>query len=214
MLWYWFRTQRLPDSVPCLALLRDSCSQAYVTRHGLTKPFGHRVANLMADLSIDPTPVSSFRLPRVGYWQLPVISLCPPAMDALWQRKWLTGVATSKMGEIITSTIPQWTYSHVRDRRAHTLLARLRIGHTYLTQRYMLTRDPQPFCDDCLVPLTVRHLIVECHSLTDLRDRYLYRCRGRDSDVYYSSIVLGPECLAQGFDVFEFLGEAGLLPKL
>ncbi|MPD04180.1 hypothetical protein E2C01_099854 [Portunus trituberculatus] len=26
----------------------------------------------------------------------------------------------------------------------------------YLTQRYLLTRDPQPYCDDCLVPLTMR----------------------------------------------------------
>ncbi|MPD06471.1 hypothetical protein E2C01_102285 [Portunus trituberculatus] len=46
-------------------------------------------------------------------------------------------------------------------------------------KRYLLTRDPQPYCDDCLVPLTVRHLVVECPSLTDLRHRYLYRCRGR-----------------------------------
>ncbi|MPC73320.1 hypothetical protein E2C01_067644 [Portunus trituberculatus] len=53
-----------------------------------------------------------------------------------------------------------------------------RIGHTYLTQRYLLTRDPQPYCDDCLVSLTMRHLLVECPSLTDSRHRYLYRCRG------------------------------------
>ncbi|MPC90051.1 hypothetical protein E2C01_085018 [Portunus trituberculatus] len=48
--------------------------------------------------------------------------------------------------------------------------------HTYLTQR--LTRDPQPYFDDCLVPLTVRHLLVECPSLIVLRHRYLYRFRG------------------------------------
>ncbi|MPC35968.1 hypothetical protein E2C01_029408 [Portunus trituberculatus] len=63
------------------------------------------------------------------------------------------------MGEITTSTISQWTYTHVRDRRLQTLLAQLRIGHTYLTQRYLLTRDHQPYCDDCLVPLTVRHMM-------------------------------------------------------
>ncbi|MPC70750.1 hypothetical protein E2C01_065007 [Portunus trituberculatus] len=84
----------------------------------------------------------------------------------------------------------------------------------YLTQRYLLTRDPQPYCDDRLVPLTVGHLVVECLSLTHLRHRYLYRCRGRDSGVYYISKVFGPECLAQGHDVFRFLGEAGILPKL
>ncbi|MPC70501.1 hypothetical protein E2C01_064751 [Portunus trituberculatus] len=118
------------------------------------------------------------------------------------------------MGEITTSTLPQWTYTHVRDRRAQTLLARLRKGHTYLTQRYLLTRDPQPYCDDCLVPLTVWHLLVECPSLIELRHRYFYRSRGRDSGVYYLSKVLGPASLAPGHDVFSFLGEAGLLPNL
>ncbi|MPC97727.1 hypothetical protein E2C01_093056 [Portunus trituberculatus] len=118
------------------------------------------------------------------------------------------------MGEITTSTLPQWTYTHVRDRRAQTLLARLRIGHTYLTQRYLLTRDPQPYCDDCLVLLTVRHLLVECPSLIELRHRYLYRCRGRDSGVCYLSKVLGPACLAPDHDVYRHLGEAGLLPKV
>ncbi|MPC59658.1 hypothetical protein E2C01_053682 [Portunus trituberculatus] len=80
------------------------------------------------------------------------------------------------MEEITTSTIPQWTYSHVRDCRAQTLLARLRIGHTYLRQRYLLTRDPQPYCDDCLVLLTVRHLLIECPSFIELRHHYFYRC--------------------------------------
>ncbi|MPC58548.1 hypothetical protein E2C01_052554 [Portunus trituberculatus] len=68
--------------------------------------------------------------------------------------------------------------------------------------RSHVTRDPQSYCDDCLVPLTVRDILVECPSLTDLRHRYLYRCRGRDSGVYYTLKVLRPECLAQGHDFF------------
>ncbi|MPC63494.1 hypothetical protein E2C01_057592 [Portunus trituberculatus] len=99
------------------------------------------------------------------------------------------------MGEITTSTLPQWTYSHVRDRRAQTLLARLRIGHTYLTQRFLLTRDPQPYCDDCLVPLTVRHLLVECPILTELRHRYLYRCRGRAMTPHTAHKIVGDKAL-------------------
>ncbi|MPC51921.1 hypothetical protein E2C01_045778 [Portunus trituberculatus] len=104
--------------------------------------------------------------------------------------------------------------THIRDRCTQTVLARLRIGHTYLTQRYLLTRDHQSYCDDCLVPLTVRHLLVEYPSLIDLRHRYLYRCRSRDSGVYYLSEVLGPACLSPGHDVFKYLDEAGLLPYL
>ncbi|MPC84212.1 hypothetical protein E2C01_078941 [Portunus trituberculatus] len=91
------------------------------------------------------------------------------------------------MGELTTFSIPQWTYTHIRDRRAQTLLARLCIGHTYLTNKLLLTRDPQPYCDDCLVPLTVRHLLVECPSLTGLRHRYLYRCRSRDGEFKISN---------------------------
>ncbi|MPD01004.1 hypothetical protein E2C01_096514 [Portunus trituberculatus] len=64
------------------------------------------------------------------------------------------------------------------------------------------------------MPLTVRHLLVECPSLTELRHRYFYRDSGRNNGVYYISKVLGPACLAQGHDVFRFLGEAGLLPEL
>ncbi|MPC66277.1 hypothetical protein E2C01_060424 [Portunus trituberculatus] len=58
------------------------------------------------------------------------------------------------MGEITTSVLHDWTNTHIRDRRTQIVLARLRIGHTYLTQSYLLTRDPPPYCDDCQVPLT------------------------------------------------------------
>ncbi|MPC43272.1 hypothetical protein E2C01_036915 [Portunus trituberculatus] len=85
------------------------------------------------------------------------------------------------MGEITISVRHYLTYILIRDRRTQIVLARLRIGHTYLTQRYLLTRDPQPYCDDCLVSLTIQHLLVECPSLIDLWHRYLYRCCGRDS---------------------------------
>ncbi|MPC21544.1 hypothetical protein E2C01_014534 [Portunus trituberculatus] len=141
------------------------------------------------------------------------VSACPRRDSGTPNRR-LSSVTVLPTNIASSSTLHNtWTYTHVRDRRAQTL-ARLRIGHTYLTQRYILTRDPQPYCDDCLVPVTVRHLLVECPSLIELRHRYLYRYRGRDSGVYYISKILGPECLAQGHDVLRFLGEAGLLPKL
>ncbi|MPC79210.1 hypothetical protein E2C01_073725 [Portunus trituberculatus] len=77
-----------------------------------------------------------------------------------------------------------------------------------------MTRVPQPYCDDCLVPLTVRHLLVKYPSLIELRHRYLYRCRGRDSGVYYLLKVLGSAFLAPANDVYKYLGEAGLLPNV
>ena len=136
------------------------------------------------------------------------------AVTACWQQRWETTATTAKMGEITRTVTQEWDYSHIRNRRLQTLVTRLRIGHTRLTHGYLLSRDLQPYCDDCLVPLTVRHILVECPSLMDLRHRRLYRCRGGGNGVYCLTKVLGPSCLAPGHDVFRFLEEAGLLPKL
>lgn len=35
-----------------------------------------------------------------------------------------------------------------------------------------MERVPPPYCDDCLVPMAVRHLPVESPSLVDLRPRH------------------------------------------
>ena len=130
-----------------------------------------------------------------------------------WQECWDEQRATSKMGEITTSVTPPWASNPIRDRRSQTALTRLRIGHTRLTHSYLMSGDPQPDCEDCLVPLTVRHLLVECPSLGDLRCRFLYRCRGSDGAFQLSSI-LGPSCLNPGFDVLRFIEEAGFLSSL
>ena len=60
-----------------------------------------------------------------------------------------------------------------------------------------------------LVLLTVRHLLVECSSLVELRQRFLYRCRGADGG-FSISRVLGPVCPSPGYEVVYFLEEAGL----
>ena len=64
-----------------------------------------------------------------------------------------------------------------------------------------------------MVPLTVRHVLVECPSLVDLRDRFLYRCRDADG-VFHLTRVLGPKCLSPGYQVLHFLEEASFLRRL
>ncbi len=71
---------------------------------------------------------------------------------AIWQGRWEDLVTTTKMGEITSVTFRPSTYVHVQERRSKTALARLRTS-----QGYLMSRETQPFCDDCLVPLTVRH---------------------------------------------------------
>ncbi len=49
---------------------------------------------------------------------------------------------------------------------------RMRIGHTYLTQKYLLHGDEQPLCISCNEALTVRHVFFDCVEFMDVRDQY------------------------------------------
>ncbi len=49
---------------------------------------------------------------------------------------------------------------------------RIRIGHTYLTQKYLLHGDEQPLCISRNEALTVSHVLVDCVEFMDVRDQY------------------------------------------
>ena len=51
------------------------------------------------------------------------------------------------------------------------LLNRLRIGHSRLTHSYLLW-GWSPTCQSCGIPLTVKHILVECTNLRDIREKY------------------------------------------
>ena len=70
--------------------------------------------------------------------------------------------------------------------------------------------DHQPYCEDCLVPLTVRHLLVECPSLGVLRRQYLSEALGGDGN-YILAKILGEEVVYGSSGIFTFIIEAGLL---
>ena len=52
------------------------------------------------------------------------------------------------------------------------LLNRLRIGHSRLTHSYLLSGNDYPTCQSCGIPLTVKHILVECANLRDIREKY------------------------------------------
>ena len=54
------------------------------------------------------------------------------------------------------------------------MLNRLRIGHTRLTHSFLLTGDDLPECGTgtCQCPLTVKHILVECVDLKDVRNKH------------------------------------------
>jgi len=57
-------------------------------------------------------------------------------------------------------------------RQEAVVINRLKIGHTRLTQSYLLSGEDQPSCTLCHAPLTVKHILVECPNLQNTRNKY------------------------------------------
>ena len=87
-----------------------------------------------------------------------------------WQDHWSGLTNNSKMKSIMPS-IQTLNYAQM-NRRTSIVLARLRIGHTYLTHKYLMASgaDRQvPVCSTCHVDLTVKHILVECNFYENRR---------------------------------------------
>ena len=86
----------------------------------------------------------------------------------LWRDQWLLQPLTNKLRAFKPSVSP-FTNSCFSNRHWERTLCRLRIGHTHLTHNFLMDKSPQPYCQDCLVPLTIYHLLMECPTYLDER---------------------------------------------
>ena len=84
-----------------------------------------------------------------------------------WNLEW-QNIAGNKLRDIKDSIYP-WKSSNQKTRKQSIILTRLRIGHTKLTHQYLMEKTHQPYCQSCIVPLSIRHILSECPSLTDQR---------------------------------------------
>lgn len=86
----------------------------------------------------------------------------------LWSQFWLSQPLTNKLRNIKPSIAP-FDISASSDRLWERILCRLRIGLTHLTHQYLMDKSPLPYCQDCLIPLTVFHILQECPTYGDER---------------------------------------------
>jgi ribonuclease HI len=87
-----------------------------------------------------------------------------------WQAEW-NEQEGNKLHEIIPNlrdVIPRCR----ANRREETVLCRLHIGHTYLTHSYILKGEEPPFCYGCHEPFTVKHFLLSCVELADIRNKF------------------------------------------
>ena len=89
-----------------------------------------------------------------------------------WLSQWSRTPVTNKLRSF-RDTTKDWTSSNQKLRKNEVLLTRLRIGHTRLTHGFLMRGERfPPYCDNCIVPLTIKHLLIECPDYQDERLHY------------------------------------------
>ena len=154
---------------------------------------------LLSDL-----PVPSRPLPVRDYYPL-----FRSALFHSWNQLWAD--QTNNKLHKIKSTAAVWGTSIQSQRKHEVLLARLRIGHTRLTHSFLLEGGEIPYCEHCIVPLSVEHLLCECPEFSTHR----LRSFGVDGIQRALSLsrVLGDDSLDMGA-VVSFLQDTGLFHLL
>ena len=118
-----------------------------------------------------------------------------------WQMSWNAAVF-NKLHSIMPS-LGEWQPNYRIDRKEEVTLARLRIGHTFITHSFLLKGEDWPLCIPCQEPFSVKHFLLDCTDFRILRSRF-YRVNS----------------LKELFDtvepvrIFSFLKEIGLYNKI
>ena len=99
----------------------------------------------------------------------------------------------------VTPTLGPCTPIYDMSGRDQLVMARSRIGHTYLTQGYLLRGEEVPMCVTCRERVTVEHILVRCTDFDDIRRRF-YQCHCLH-DLFANHRI---------YDILNFLREIGV----
>ena len=86
-----------------------------------------------------------------------------------WNEEWMRQ-NNSKLKEVqpIIQRNPDFNLS----RMDQIKITRLRIGHTRVTHSHFYTGEQPPVCGPCGVPITAKHLLLECRNYDEVREKY------------------------------------------
>ena len=152
--------------------------------------------------------------PIVHGAKIPMRDLYPVIKSVIWsewESTWSDVPVFENKLRAVKSSIKEFSTSHSRNRRCETLMTRLRIGHTRLTHGYLLRGEQRPLCNECIVPLTVRHVLLECPEYGAARRRYF------GTDGWQRQLDIG-DVLADSQSavvrVFSYIQDCGLLKDI
>ena len=90
----------------------------------------------------------------------------------VWQQSWSDPANQHNKLFTIKPSLGEWLPGLRTNRREEIIIARLRIGHSYITHSYLLKGEKEPQCIPCNAPLTVKHVLVDCVDLAPTRKRF------------------------------------------
>ena len=82
-----------------------------------------------------------------------------------------TVLVSNKFHEILPK-LPDKLLSFCNTRKENTVFNRLHISRSYLTHSFILRKEEAPVCVACNVALTVKHILIECADLLEIRKKY------------------------------------------
>ena len=88
-----------------------------------------------------------------------------------WQKEW-EEQKENKLFQIrpkLKEYLPGCTNGSRRD---EVVLSRLHVGHTNMTHSFYFKGEDRPMCFACDEPLSVKHLLIDCADLIDVRHRH------------------------------------------
>ena len=71
----------------------------------------------------------------------------------------------------IKPSLGEWQPSYRIDRKEEVTLARLRIGHTFITHSILLKGEDWPLCIPYQEPFSVKHFLLDCTDF-NIRSRF------------------------------------------
>ena len=121
----------------------------------------------------------------------------------VWQQSWSD--PANQYNKLFTTkpSLGEWLPGLRTNRREEIILARLRIGHTYVTHSYLLKGEEEPQCIACNESLSVKHIPVDCVDHAPTRQKYF--------DVDSMATLFNTVKLEF---VFDFLKEINLYKKI
>ena len=88
----------------------------------------------------------------------------------MWQEHWDTQ-PSNKLHSIVPN-LNECISRCRKNRREEVVLCRLHIGHSYFTHSYLLKDEEAPFCFACNEPNTLKHILLTCSDLIQVRRKY------------------------------------------